>query len=362
MAIARLTKRYVDELAMVWWRRDKHPVRSRGSISVYADIDSRILSYCSGAELDIDGAYRNLIDNANLDAEDFPGEVGAGLLLALSSKVPGSRASWLNISSTHDCFAVQRRFVTAWLSAPIERVRQEGLDRVFSQYRSGDYDREVVSSQSTSDLRFLDVYGRVRGYFVADGRYVGSSTLQARDLSIYCSELVAGRFLPGSLVKTVVTKFDEPADVFLALGVAGSTSALPWLLEQAGHPSMTALALDSVRRITGYDVLEDQSVENQARVTAKQAEQLVFAVKDWLSGHQDLSLSSMPLFLGQPINSKHLWHVLRFGPQAEREIAAMRLQILHNASSTFPVRANVFAQEHAFSMPYLFGVQDDESS
>jgi hypothetical protein len=358
-----LTKRYVDELAMTWWRRDQHPIRTHGSLETFADLDTKMMAYCQGASLDIENAYRILLENANTnsDADDFPSEVATGFLLALDSHVPDTRQKWIDKTSGQECFAQQRSCVTQWLAAPIECVRKEGLDLTFSKYGFGNYDEEVSSSQPEDELRFIDGLGRIRGYFSKKAASAQKPTCLPTDFGGYCSEVLAGMFDPTTLVKQVITVIDEPSDALMVLGIAGSTFTLPWLLENTKNPAMTALAYDAIYKITGFDALEESGIDPKSQINNQTALMLFEMSNEWLSRNDDVRTAQMPLLLGKPASASRLWEIIRCDKQREREIAAMRLALVTKSQFVFPVRANAFAQYRALSIPRNFGVNDVEN-
>jgi hypothetical protein len=358
MAVAEITRRHVTELALTWWRRDTSPVLlHHGVRASYADLDERILTYADGASLDPAEVFNHLSSTMNPTAPDFVSDVVAGLfVLRAQGRLHPYSQAWLKSIPDPQVVAAAYHQLMRWLGCAAQQSPGNWVESLcgarVEEHKAVDPGRvmgdvtgrvsEALQCHRPNELRFIDAWGQVQGHFAQE---VGA--MNALPASFTSSDLCTYvLFKPEQVLVCLpqaVGRGDDPAAVFLAAGVSGQTSLLPHLLRSASQPEIAVLALDAFRRITGFDALAGQgltwthqqhSIKKPKLVAAYQAAQA------WLDAHGK-SLPDKNSFLGKPSDDmQHLVSVLRYGRQADREVAAMRAL----GKTVFPVRSKVSVQ------------------
>lgn len=350
MAVAEITHRHATELALTWWRRDTSPVLlHHGVHASFADLDARLVAYTDGASLDPAEVFNYLSANMNPTAPDFVSDVVAGLFVLRSQGglKPYSEA-WLKKVPDQQVVASAYHQLMRWLGCAAPQSPDDWVSSLcgakVKEHKAADPDlvRVALQCHRPDELRFIDAWGQVQGHYAQE-----VAALDALPASFTNSDLCTYVLSKPQQVlvclQQAVARGDDPAAVFLAAGVSGETSLLPNLLRSASQPEIAVLALDAFRRITGFDALAGQgltwthqqhSIKKPKLVAAHQAAQT------WFDTHWK-SLPEKKSFLGKPSDDiKHLTDVLRYGRQADREIAAMHTV----GKAVFPVRSKVSVQ------------------
>ncbi|MCU0924803.1 MAG: hypothetical protein MUF44_01830 [Hydrogenophaga sp.] len=351
MAVAEITRRHVTELALAWWRRDTSPVLlHHGVLTSFSDLDERLSIYADGASLDPAEVFTHLCAQMNPTAPDFMADLVAGLfVLRMQGGVQTYSETWLKRVPDQQMLFTAYRQLMRWLGciplacsddwmaslcgAPSEDHKIDDPERV----------RVAMQSHRPDELRFIDAWGQVQGHCVlelADPRVI-PDLFSPSDLCTYILQKPQQAF---DCFQQAVTRGDDPAVVFLAAGISGETGMLPHLLQSASQPEIAVLALDAFRRITGFDALAEQGLAwtHQQHIIEKTRLVLAFqAARDWFDAHGQ-ALPGPYCFLGKRVDdTQHLLRVLRYGRQADREVAAMRAQ----GKTVFPVRSKVSVQQ-----------------
>ena len=350
MAVAEITRRHVNELALTWWRRDTSSVLlHHGVLASFSNLDARLLAYADGASLDPAQVFAHMSERMNPAASDFVADVVAGLcVLRLQGGMKPYSEAWLKRIPDQQTVTSAYRQLMRWLGctavassgdwvaslcATRSDEREEGeLGRV----------REALQCHQPDELRFIDAWGQVQGRYAQE-----IATIAALPDSFTTSDLCTHLLLKPQhavvLLQQAVARGDDPAAVFLAAGVSGETGLLANLLRSASQPEIAVLALDAFRRITGFDALAEQGLNWTHQHHAIKKPTLVKAyqtAQTWFDA-RNKSLPQTNCFLGKPGDDmQHLVEVLRYGRQADREVAAMRTL----GHTVFPVRSKVAVQ------------------
>lgn len=350
MAVAEITRRHVTELALTWWRRDTSPVLlHHGVHASFAQLDARLLAYADGACLDPAEVFNHLSTQMNPSAPDFLSDVVAGLFVLRSQGgIKTYSEAWLKKIPDHQVVASAYQQLMRWLGCVAQQSSGDWLASLCgAKVEEPEADdtgrvRQALQCHRPSDLRFIDAWGQVQGQYAHE-----IAALDALPDSCTNSDLCTYVLLKPQQVhiclQQAVARGDDPAAVFLAAGVSGETSLLPNLLRSASQPEITVLALDAFRRITGFDALAEQGLTWTHRQHIIEKPTLVAAYQSAQAWFDALgkSLPETNCFLGKPGDDmQHLASVLRFGRQADREVAAMRTL----GNSVFPVRSKVSVQ------------------
>lgn len=358
MAVAEITQRHVNELAMTWWRRDTSPVLlHHGSLESFADLDARLLTYADGAILDPVEVFTHLSSRMNPSAPDFVADVVASLfVLRLQGGMTPHSEAWLKRIPDQQAVSTAYRQLMRWLGCTASTSSGDWVDSLcatnIQEPKVGDPDRvrQALGSHQPEDLRFIDVWGQVHGQYNREIAVLGvlPDSFTPSDLCTYVLLKPQGVF---DCSQQAVAQGCEPAVVFLAVGASGETNMLPNLLLSASQPEIAALALDAFRRITGFDALAEQGLtwtHQQHKIQKPTLTAAYRAAQKWFDANKK-SLPEHNCFLGKRGDDmRHLLNVLRNGRQADREIAAMRAA----GKAVFPVRSNVAVQQmvlHHFS-------------
>jgi hypothetical protein len=350
MAVAEITHRHVTELALTWWRRDTSPVLlHHGVTASFADLDERIMTYADGACLDPSEVFNHLSANMNPTAPDFVSDVVAGLFVLRSQGglKPYSEA-WLKKVADPQIVATAYHQLMRWLGCAAPQSSSDWVASLcgaqLEETKAADPDRvrEALQCHRPDELRFIDAWGQVQGHYAQE-----ITALDALPASFSHSDLCTYVLSKPQQVlvclQQAVARGDDPAAVFLAAGVSGETSLLPHLLRSASQPEIAVLALDAFRRITGFDALAGQGLTwtHQQHIIKKPKLVAAYqAAQTWFD-EQGKLLPEKNSFLGKPSDDiKHLADVLRYGRQADREVAAMHTV----GKAVFPVRSKVSVQ------------------
>ena len=350
MAIAEITHRHVTELALTWWRRDTSPVLlHHGVRASFATLDERILIYSDGASLDPSEVFNHLTASMNPTAPDFVSDVVAGLfvLRTQGSLKPYSEA-WLKKIPDQQVVACAYQQLMRWLGCAAQSSSGDWVASLcgtkVEETKAADPERvrEALQCHRPDELRFIDAWGQVQGHYAQEVAALDSLPASFTN-SHLCTYVLSKPQQVLVCLQQAVARGDDPAAVFLAAGVSGETSLLPHLLRSASQPEIAVLALDAFRRITGFDALAEQGLTwtHQQHIIKKPKLVAGYqAAQSWFDAHGK-SLPEKKSFLGKPSDDvTHLADVLRYGRQADREVAAM-----HTAGkAVFPVRSQVSVQ------------------
>lgn len=353
MAVVEITQRHVSELAMTWWRRDTSPVLlHHGLLDSFAALDARLLSYADGAVLDPVEAFKYLADRMRPTAPDFVADVVAGLFVLRSQGgiSPHSQA-WLEGIPDQQTVASAHHQLMRWLGCKAQTDTKDWVaslcaTRVEESIDDPGHVSRALQSHRPDDLRFIDAWGQIQGHLTQE--VAALNTLpDPFTSSQLCTYLLLKPQHVFDCVQQVVARGADPAVVFLATGISGETNMLPNLLRSASQPEIAVLALDAFRRITGFDALAKQELtwtHQHHKVKKPLLTAAYRAAQQWFDAHEK-SLPEHNCFLGQRGDDmRHLVNVLRYGRQADREIAAMRAAG-SAGTAVFPVRSKVAVQQ-----------------
>lgn len=353
MAVAEITQRHASELAMAWWRRDTSPVLlHHGLLASFADLDARLLSYADGAVLDPVEVFKYLADRMSPTAPDFVADVVAGLFVLRSQGgiSPHSQA-WLERIPDQQTVASAYQQLMRWLGCEAQTDSKDWVASLCATRAEESIDdpgrvSRALHSHRPDDLRFIDAWGQVQGHFTREAAALDTLP-DSFTSSQLCTYLLLKPQHVFDCVQQVVARGGDPAVVFLATGISGEANMLPNLLRSASQPEIAILALDAFRRITGFDALAEQGLTwtHQQHKTEKSMLSAAYqAAQTWFEANEK-SLPEQNSFLGKPGNDmRHLVDVLRYGRQADREIAAMRATG-STGIAIFPVRSKVTVQQ-----------------
>lgn len=351
MAVARITHRHTEELGLAWWRRQHAPLlQLQGRLADFAEIDERMAAYIAGASLDPDTAFAGLVARMNPTAADFEADVFAGLcVLAVTGHGTGSRR-WLEAIGNHPVLAPAAEAVAGWLGRPMADGQSLHLALAGGVDRRLTLDDATIEaaprSHAAVSLRFIDAHGHVLGNFWPGA--IAATALPAQASGAQLCSFVLCHGGDATRVRTALEQAIaagvEPTAVFLAAAASGQAGLLPWLLQAAAMPEMALLALDALRRLSGFDALEavDLAWATPSAIKRAQFKAAHGAARDWFDRH-GADLPDVPCLLGRPRTGANVASVLRHGTQAERELAAML--IVANGGACFPVHARVPVQQ-----------------
>jgi uncharacterized protein (TIGR02270 family) len=143
----------------------------------------------------------------------------------------------------------------------------------------------------------------------------------------------------------------------MGAGVIGDPRAVPWLIDQMGHPDLARISGEAFSAITGVDLaLQDLEGEQPDGFTAgpnedPQDDNVALdtdanlpwpdpdRVARWWHAHRARFITGRRHLLGKPIARESLEVALRAGFQRQRAAAALELALLDPSQPLFDVRA-----------------------